>query len=370
MTITIRSTAQIVRGYAAAVQAGMQTAISFTLGSLELARANAVAAVTMWLQSLAMQILALTRASTSKGTDLDTWMADFGIVVREPAVATHGTVTLSRNTATQQAVVAPGATLKTADGTQAFTVIADSVQPAWNNSLGAYVAPAGTPSIAVTVQAAVAGTGGNVQAGTITQITSGIQFDSATNAAAFTSGANAESDAALLARFQLELQGLRAALKTSAAAAIEGLQQGVQFSIVENEALAGAPMPGYFYVVISPYTSALQQAVYGAVDALGRALSITFGVFAATELAANVAVTITAASGYTLADVEAAVQTALSDFIGTVALGAGLSWSELYSVVWGVPGVGGATGLTLNGGTADLAAVASQAIVAGTITVG
>ena len=370
MTITIRSTAQIVRGYAAAVQAATSNAISFVLGSLELARANAVAGVTMWLQSKIMQVLALTRASTSVGSDLDSWMADFGIVQREPAVAAVGTVTLSRFSATQQATAAPLAVLKTADGTQSFQIIADATQSAWDPALNLYVAAAGTASINVTVQALAAGTGGNIGAGTLTQIASALAFDTATNASAFTSGVNAETDAALLARFQLALQGLRAALPTTAAAAIEGLQQGIQYAIVENQTLAGASKPGYFYVVINPYTSTLQSLVYGAVDAIARGLGITFGVFAATQLAATVAVTITAASGYTLSAVEAAVQAAITAYIGAIPLGQGLSWSALYSVVWGVPGVASATGLTLNGGTSDLAGSPQQAIVAGTVTVG
>ena len=369
MTITVRSTAQIVRGYAAAVQSATNTAISFVLGSLELARANAVAGVTMWLQSLVMQVLALTRASTSTGTDLDSWMADFGLVTREAAVAALGTATLSRNTATQQATVAPGALLKTADGTQSFTVIADTSQAAWNASLGLYVAPAGTASIAVTVQAVTAGTGGNINAATLTQIASAIQFDAVTNASPFTSGVNAETDAALLARFQLALQGLRAALPTTAAAAIEALQQGIQFSIVENQTFAGAAQPGFFYVAISPFTSALQTSVYSAVDAIARGLGVTFAVYAANTLAANVVVAVTAAAGYTHANVATAVQTAIQNFIAAVPLGSGLSWSQLYAVVWAVPGVSDATGLTLNGGTADLAGVANQAITVGTVTV-
>ena len=369
MTITIRSTAQIVRGYAAAVQGATSSAVSFVLGSLELARANAMAGVTMWLQSKIMQVLALTRASTSSDSDLDSWMADFGIVTREPAVSAVGTVTLSRYSATQQATAAPGAILKTADGTQSFQIIADTSQSAWDASLGLYVAPGGTPSINVTVQAVTPGTGGNIGAGTLTQIASALSFDTATNAQAFTSGVNAETDPALLARFQLALQGLQKGISASVAAAIEGLQQGIQFAVVENQTLAGAAQDGYFYVVISPYTSTLQQLVYGAVDAV-RPLGSTFGVFAATQLAANVVATITASSGYTLADVEAAVQAAITAYIGTIALGQGLSWSALYSVIWGVPGVASASGLTLNGGTSDLAGSAQQAIVAGTVTVG
>lgn len=368
MTITIRTTAQIVRGYAAAVQGAASAAVSFVLGSLELARANAVAGVTMWLQSKIMQVLALTRGSTSTGADLDSWMADFNIVTREAAVAAAGTATLTRYSSGQQATVTPGAVLKTADGTQSFTVIADATKTAWNNTLGAYVATAGTASIDVTVQAVTAGAGGNINANTLTQIASGIAFDTVTNAAPYTTGVDQEKDAALLARFQLTLQGLQKGIKVAAYAAIDALQQGIQREIVENQTLGGQTQYGYFYVIISPYTSTLQQEVYGAVDAV-RPLTSTFGVFAATQVVANIAVTVTAAAGYTHAQVAAAVTTALQNFVAAIPLGGGLSWSELYSVVWGVPGVASASGLTLNSGTADIPPVAVDQVIIGTVTV-
>ncbi len=369
MTINIQSTAQIVSGYAAAVQANAKAAISFVQGSLERARANAVASITMWLQSLAMQILALTRASTSTGTDLDSWMADFDIVTREAAISAIGSVTFARYTPTNQAVIPAGTVIQTADGTQQFTVIADNSQPAWNASQNAYIIAAGTSSISATVEAVTPGTGGNINAGTLTQIASAINgVDTVTNPSSFSSGVDAELDPALLARFQLSLQGLRSAIKASAQAAIEALQMGVQFSIVENETLAGASQPGFFYVVISPYTSQISSAVYSALDGI-RGLGISFAVYAATTLTADVSVTITAASGYTLSQVETAVQAAIESYIAAIPLGSGLSWSALYSVIWGVPGVASASALTLNGGSADLAGSPNQAIVAGTVTV-
>jgi len=361
--------AQIVQLIATQAQANSSQPLAYDLGSVELALAEADASVVQWLQSLIVTVMNLTRASTSQGADLDTWMADFDIVTREAASSALGQVTFSRFTTTNKATIAPGVTVQTADGTQTFTVIADTTQSAWDASLNAYIIPAGTASAQVSVQANVAGAAGNVQANTVTVIGSAIPYvDTVTNALAFSGGANAESDASLLARFQLALQGLEKGIKASVAAAIESLQQNLQFSIVENQTLGGQTQLGYFYVVISPYTSTLQQQVYAAVDAV-RPLSVSFGVFAATNLAANVAVTVTAATGYAHSQVAAAVQSALSAFIASIPLGSGLLWSELYSVVWGVPGVATANGLTLNGGTSDIAASPQQAIAVGTITV-
>jgi uncharacterized phage protein gp47/JayE len=359
--------AQVVQQIAAAAQA--QSPLPFNLGSPELALAEADAGVVMWLQSLIVEVLTETRASTSQGPDLDSWMADFGIVTRKPAIAATGNVTFSRYTATAQAVIPVGTLLQTSDGTQQFTAIADTTQASWNSTLNAYVIPAGTASANATVQAVTPGAAGNVNANTITTIAQALPgVDTVTNSQPFTNGQNAESDAALLQRFQLTLAGLKDGIKASAAAAIEALQLGVQFSIVENQTLAGQTQNGFFYVIISPYNTTTQQAVYSAVDSV-RPLSVTFAVYAATQLAANVSVTVTAAAGYTHAQVAPSVQTALQNFIAQTALGAGLNYSQLYAIIWGVPGVADATGLLLNGGTTDIAGNAQTVIVPGVITV-
>ncbi|WP_198039364.1 baseplate J/gp47 family protein [Paraburkholderia sp. SOS3] len=112
--------------------------------------------------------------------------------------------------------------------------------------------------------------------------------------------------------------------------AIDGLEQGIQYEIVENEAIDGTPFYGYFYVVISPFTDTLQEAVYSAIDAI-RGLSIRFDVFAASDLTANVTATVTAAPGYTLPDVEAAVKNAIESFIASIPLGGSLLWTQLFS---------------------------------------
>lgn len=367
--LNIQSFAQIVRQIATNAQASSTQPLAYDIGSVELALAEADASVIAWLQSLIVAVLNLTRASTSKGADLDSWMSDFDIVTREAAVSALGTVTFSRFTTTNQATIAPGVMVQTTDGTQSFTVIADTTQTAWNATLGAYVIPAGAASANVTVQAVTAGSAGNVQAGTVTIIGSSIPYvDTVTNASAFTGGANAELDTALLGRFQLALQGLQKGIKASAGAAIEALQQNLQYSIVENQTLAGATQNGYFYVVISPYSSTLQSNVYGAVDAV-RPLGSTFGVFAATQITANVVMTATVTTGYTHAQIVTAIQSAITTFINGLKLGAPLYWSQLYAVAYGVAGVQEVTGLTINGGTADLTATAQQIIVAGTVTV-
>ncbi len=389
MALNTQSFTRIVEQQVAAIQSAVTAVggfLTFVVGSLELARVEAVAAVSMWLQSLIMQLLSVTRLSTSTGNDIDTFIADFGCPPREAAVSATGQVTFSRFTPTNAATIpagtytpnpsgsggsySGGATVLTADGTQPFQVIPDATQAYWNAAQNAYVIPAGVASAQVTIQAQNAGTQGNVAANTITTISTAISgVDTVTNPTAFSNGVNEETDAAVMARFQRYIQGLRAAIKTAVESAIDGLQQGIQYEIVENQTLAGITQYGFFYVVISPYTSALHDAVYAAIDAI-RGLSITFAVYPATDVTANIAVSVTAAPGYTQSAVQTAVQTAIQNFIGALPLGTTLSWSQLYSVVWGVAGVAQpVTGLTINGGTSDLVATAQEQIVAGTISV-
>src|ERR1700685_2978965 len=102
MTINTQSFTSVVQQQVAAIQAACSTVLTFIVGSLELARSQAVAGVAMWLQALVMQLLGTTRLSTSTGTDVDTFVGDFGLA-REAAIAATGSVTFSRYTSSAQA---------------------------------------------------------------------------------------------------------------------------------------------------------------------------------------------------------------------------------------------------------------------------
>jgi uncharacterized phage protein gp47/JayE len=384
-TTIVQQQVAAIQSAVAAAATGVATLLSFVVGSLELARVEATAAVAMWLQSLVMQLLLVTRLSTSTGSDIDSFIADFGCPPREQAVPSTGQVVFSRFTPTNATTIIAGTpsvsatgvltysggdTVLTADGTQPFQVIPDPTQTYYNAALNAYVIPAGVTSGQATVQAQNAGIQGNVAAGSITTISTAIVgVDTVTNPNSFANGVNQESDAAVQARFQLYVQGLRAAIETAVESAIEGVQQGIQYEIVENETLGGVTQYGFFYVIISPFTTQLHDAVYAAINAI-RGLSITFAVYGASSLVANIAVSVTAAAGFTQTAVEAAVTTAIQNFIASIPLGGTLSYSQLYAAIWAVRGVAiPVTGLTINGGTSDLVATAQQQITAGTVSV-
>jgi uncharacterized phage protein gp47/JayE len=367
MALNTQSFTALVQQQVAAIQAACSTVLSFVIGSLELARAQAVAGVSLWLQALVMQFLTATRLSTASGPDVDSFVADFGMI-REAAIPSTGAVTFARYSDTSIAYIPVGTQVGTADGTQQFVVIADTTQSAFNASTNEYIIPANTSSITATVQALNAGTQGNVNANTITVIPSIPYVDTVNNALPYANGVNQESDSALKTRFQLFISGLKEGTKAAVASAIANLQLGLQYSLTENTAYAGGTQLGYFYVVINPGTSGDISAAYAAIDAI-RPLSVTFGVFAATQLTATVAMTATAATGYTHAQIVTAIQNAIANFIAAIPLGQSLYWSQLYAVAYGVAGVQEVTAMLLNGGTSDLTATNQQVIVPGTVTV-
>lgn len=371
--VTSKSFTQLVSEFATAVQGTTSVLLDFSVGSILRALGNAIAAVVVWLESLILTLLQTTRAATSSGADLDSWVADYGLS-RLAAVAATGQVTFARFTPTMQASIPAGTLVQTADGTQAFTVIADTTQPGWNAAANAYVIPAGTASLAATVLASAAGVQGNVGAGTITTLASAIAYvDTVTNAAAFVNGEDAETDSALRARFVTYLGSLSKATKAAIGNALLSMQQGVTYSLTENYAYNGTYQPGYFYVVVDDGSGApgstFLSAASNAVDAV-RPFNSSFGVFAPVTSTANVAMTASVAAGYNVAATKALVQSAVQAYLAGLTLGVTLPYTRLAQVAYDAsPGVVDITALTLNGGTADVTVTAQQRVVPGTVTV-
>jgi len=373
MTISTKDFPTIVGDAVTAIQGAARGLVDLTIGSILRSVVEANAAIILWLQGLILQLLATTRAATSNTTDLDSFMLDFG-VSRLAAVAASGQVTFARFTPTAQAVIPVGTTVLTADGTQSFAVILDITNGAYNAGLGGYVLGAGVSSINVTVVASTAGIGANALIGQISLINAPIPgVDTATNAAAFTNGVNAESDAALRARFITYIASLSKATKLAIGNAITSLKQGVTYSLTENMTYAGVTQNGYFFVVVDDGTgvpdSTFLSTVGNAVDAV-RPLTSTFGVYAPVVVTANVAMTITTAAGYNHSATVALLVATITNYINTLALGQSLSYSRLAQVAYDAsPGITNVTAVTLNSATADVPATILQVIKAGTVAV-
>ncbi len=370
-----QSFASLVTNWVSAAQGATAKLVDFTIGSILRAIADATGYVGLWLQGLALQGLALARAATSNGSDLDSWFAQFGFA-RLPAVAATMQETFGRYTATAQALIYPGATVQSQNGYVVFQVIADTTNANYSATLGAYVLPAGTTSIPVTVQCTTAGSAGNVQANMITALSTSISgVDYVTNAAAAINGVDAELDAPARARFVLWIASLEAATMIAVMSAVADVQQGMSAIIAENVQYNGQTQNGYFTAIINngsgTTTSTELTNASNAIEAT-RPLCVTYGTHASTQVAANVSLTVTVASGYVSSSVTGAVQAALQNYINaiqTTSSGATLPWSSIAGQAYDIPGVENVTNVLLNGATADLAITYQEVFQAGAIVV-
>jgi uncharacterized phage protein gp47/JayE len=324
------------------------------------------------MQWLILQVLQMTRAATSSGSDLDTWVADFGLT-RLPAVVATGSVTFSRFTPTNLAFVPVGTQVKTADAVLAFNVTPDATNATWNAAQNGYSIPIGQAGVTVPVVAAVAGSSGNVQTNTITLISVAlIGVDTVTNALAFGNGIDAETDPALRARFQTFINTRSQATPAAVGYAVSSVQQGLTWTIQENTSAGGTNTPGNFVVTVDDGTGdpsgVLLADVQTAIDAV-RPVGSTFQVLAPSVVAANISLIVTPAPGYTLSQAVAAAGTALTAAVDAGGMGAGFMFGTIYQVALNCPSVATVEAVTLNGGTSDLAATQAQVIRAGTIAV-
>lgn len=347
--------------------------LDFTVGSILRALIEAVAGIALWLQGLILRTLAASRASTSEGEDLDSWMADFGLA-RLQASSSVGQVTFSRFTPGAQAVIPLGALVQTADGRQRFQVTLDTTNGAWNAGLSGYVVPIGQASITLPVASLEGSEQANVQANTITQIVSNIPYiDTVNNAAAFTGGAEAETDEAFRRRFILFIASLSRATKYAVGYAITSLKLGVNYTLTENEQYDGSWRPGYFYVVVDDGTGSPPVGLLSDVTAsieLYRPAGVLFNVFPPTVSNILVSMTISVRSGYHSPAVIAAVGLAIEAAIKAIPVGDGLPYTKLAQLAYEAhPGVANVTNLMLNLSTADIPANSKVKLMPGTIVV-
>ena len=373
MQLQLRTFSSLVSSAAAAVQGAASQLVDLTVGSMLRAVLEANASIALWMQWLILEVLQMTRAATSNGPDLDSWMADFTLT-RLPAVSANGIVTFSRFAPVSSALVPVGTTVRTADGSQSFNVTADTTNPAYSASQGGYLLAADYASLDVPVTALTPGTAGNVQAGTVSLIVSALPgIDTVNNAAAFQGGLDTETDAAFRTRFQNFLSSRSRATTAAVAYAIASLQQGLAYTIQENVAPDGSTRVGCFIATIDDGTgfppSSLIASVSSAIEAV-RPIGSTYTVRAVTVTVATISMTIVVVPGAVHATVAAQVAGAVVYYVDQLPIGAPLPWSRLAQVAYQAsPQVANVTNVLLNGGVADLVPPASGVVKAAPVTV-
>lgn len=391
-----QSFSTIVSNAIAGIQGRASKLINFATGSTLRAIVEGFAGVFIWFEGLVLLVLQASRLSTAQGTDVDTFTADFMPVLpgsqtttlpggspRLGAQAASGQVTFSRFTAAPSSCFIPAAsgisttgtitnagannaaTVLTNDGTnQTFVVTVDTTNAYYSATLGGYTLPANQGSFNIPVEALIAGSAGNVQAGTISLISSPITgIDTVNNVASFTNGADQESDSQLKKRFAAYILGLARGDHYGLNASIEGTDVTVQWALTELYNYDGSYHPGYFFVVAddgsgSPSPAFLQLITTAANNV--RPLGIQCAVFAPVKFIANVQMQITTLQGYNHNVVVAQVSNALATNINSLGLGNALSIGQLTAWAYAVPGVvpgNGVAGVTLNGGIGDGATI-------------
>lgn len=354
MQLPLQDFTALVRLQAAAVTSSARTLIDLSVGSVLRALVEANASVGLWMQWLIVEVLSVTRAATSKGADLDSWVADFGLS-RLAAVSAVGQVRFSRVTAGLATAVPVGALVRTGVGgdAQAFAVVADSGNAGWTGS--GYTLVAGDLSVVVPVQAVVPGRAGNVQAGVVQVLSTAIPgVDAVVNDAAASGGLDAEGDDALRVRFGGFIDSRSRATEGAVRFAIQSVQQGLQFMIVEGVDPAGAVRAGHFTVVVDDGSGVPSDEVLGAVGTAieaVRALGATFSVRRPALVTVDLALHVSGP-----ADAVAAARTAVVAYVTGLPLGGGLVLSRIIQIAHEADGrVTSVSGVTLNGVTGDLA---------------
>ena len=368
MTIPSKTISGMTSDMIASWQASTATTTSFTDGDPLLAIWQSVATQLDFLQAQVQLVLALARAQTSTGADLDSWMAQFNFT-RLPATFATGLAIFSIPLAANTTIYIPVDTVvQTVGGGIQYQVVADTTNPAYSAAAQAYALAVGQTSISVTIEALVGGSASNVAAGTLTQFGTSLPGISAvTNPAPITNGINAEADAAFRARFVLYLATLAKATRSAILAAVTSVQQGLAVNLLENQQPGGIALSGAFTAVVDDGSgdppASLLSAVFNAVDQ-ARAFTVQPFVSAPTSVQTVITLAVRVAAGAITVTVVNAVQNAVAAMVNELPPGGTLYASSIIQTALGVAGVASVlpTSVTIAGKAADLTATAGQEI--------
>ncbi len=373
MTLPFRTFSTIVGNAAAAVQGSAVQLLDLTVGSTLRAMLEAHAGVALWLQWLVALLLQTTRAATSAGPDLDSWVADFSLRRLPPSPAA-GRVQLARFVAMFPAQVPVGLPVRTADGTQTFAVVAEPGNPLWQVATGAFALPPGIATVDVPVVALVPGAAGNVQGASVALIAAASPgIDTVSNSAAMAGGLDAESDIALRSRFQPFLATRAQATPLAIEAAVLGTRQGLTVAVRENVLPDGTSRMGWFTVIVDDGTgtppASVLQAAAAAVEQV-RPIGSGYAVEPPTIQGVFVALQVIAAPGYDHAALVASVTGVITYYIDTLPVGVGLPRSRIVQLAYAAAGgVANVINVTLDGGVADLVPGPSTVLKLNTLSV-
>lgn len=297
-------------------------------------------------------IVPIAYVDETSGDYIDKRAAEYGITRK---VGTKATAVLTVS-GTDGTGIPSGKVFVTADGYQ-FVTNADAT------------IVGGTAS--VTATASTVGAASNVSAGTITgQLKNLNGVTSVTNTAAATGGADAETDAALVARLYSFLQNTatsgNAAHYNQWALAVEGVG-AAKVTPTWNGA-------GTVKVLVvggdrEPVDTAIVAKCAENIEA-NRPIGATVTVVSAVGRSVNVAATIAIDSTTTKAAVQTAFTTALDEYLKGIAFSKyTLIFNRIANMLMDIDGVTDYSALTVNGGTANIVIGADEVPILGTVVI-
>jgi uncharacterized phage protein gp47/JayE len=372
MDLPTRTLTVIVRDMSAAITASAGRLIDISVGSVLRAIIEANAAIVLWVQWLVLLTLQTTRATTSTGVDLDSWMADFSLL-RLPAVAASGIATFSRYSGAATAFVPSGTVVKTQDGSVSFAVTADPNNPAWQASLGTYCLAVGVMSVDLPISASVSGLSGNVLSSTITLLASAVPgIDLINNANATSGGEDPETDEALRTRFATFFAARSRATLDAVGYAISLVGANLAYVIQENVDATGNTNLGNMLIIVDDGSGLLADTLFNSLSiaiAAVRPIGTTFSIQPPQIIQVQVSLALTCPPGLSMSTVQGQVQSAVETYINLRPIGSTLSVTRLSQLVYQTaPQIINVSNVVLNGQTVDLVASPTASFMAQSVT--
>jgi hypothetical protein len=373
MQLSLQTFPQLLQRMSSAVQRSSGRLFDLSAGSVLRALLESNASIALWIQWLIVQTLGMTRAGTSVGTDLDTWMADFSLI-RQPSVAAQGIATFSRLSSVGMAVIPAGTQVKSRGATQIFSVIGDPRHSTWQANSSTYQVPSGVQSVDLPIVAVTPGASGNITADIVSLISTPIVgIDFVSNKDALSGGMDAESDPQFRTRFRDYLASRSQATFSAISFAIADIKQGVRYKIFENSDVDGSWSPGQFLIIVDDGTgtlaTSLLSAVYAAVDAV-RPIGSRFIVMPPSLVRVAVDVGFAQTGGQLPSSNTANIEIALEHYIHHLSIGSTLSITRIAEVTYGTAnGRQNIISIAINGAAVDLACSSHSVFRVESITV-
>jgi len=221
-----------------------------------------------------------------------------------------------------------------------FLIAADPSLGHWVSELGGYLLADGQLSITLPITAEIAGTAGNVPAGSITMLTSSVAgLDFVDNTQPTSGGTDAESDEALRGRFIHYINSRSKATSDAISFAIRSSRQGLRFNIHENQESDGSFRPGHFVVVLDDGTRAptqeLLDLVSSQIDQV-RPVGVSFAVLGPTIISCDItcSIALTVTDTVTVNQIRVAVAQTLRSFVMGLGIGEPLPITRVAQIVY------------------------------------